>query len=151
MCVCLRSELYIQFWTVNKVFEIFEKNRWIFKTSIDKREKKGKFGTKYLKTHVHRVIWKMVFPHPQLDIKICNPQECWWQFLSIYISRYIYVLYTNKVWRTMKDTFETPSIHPIPSHPSIHPIRKFNTPLYMRKKNDKFGTKFLKTYAHRIG
>ena len=27
------------------------------------------FGTKYLKTNVHRVILKIVFPHPQLDIK----------------------------------------------------------------------------------
>ena len=31
------------------------------------------FGSKYLKTHVHRVISKIVFPKPQLDIKFWNP------------------------------------------------------------------------------
>ena len=37
--------------------------------SIKNKKKNYKFGTKYLKTNVHRVISKMVFPHPQLDIK----------------------------------------------------------------------------------
>ena len=27
------------------------------------------FGTKYFKTHARGVILKLVFPHPQLDIK----------------------------------------------------------------------------------
>ena len=33
------------------------------------KKKKDDFGTNYLKTHVHIVISKIVFPHPQLDIK----------------------------------------------------------------------------------
>ena len=37
-------------------------------------------------------------------------------WLGTYISGYIHNLYTQKVWRKLKDTFDTPSIHP--------PIRK---------------------------
>ena len=33
------------------------------------RKKKDNFGSKYLKINLHRVILRMVFPHPQLDIK----------------------------------------------------------------------------------
>ena len=62
--------------------------------------------------------FEILFPHPQLDIKFWNPQECWWQFFIIYISRYIPYLYTHKVWRTLKDTFD------IPSHPSIPSVNK---------------------------
>ena len=32
-------------------------------------KKKTTFAKKYLKTHVNRVILKIVFPKPQLDIK----------------------------------------------------------------------------------
>ena len=42
-------------------------------TTIYAKKKKTTFGTKYLKTHVHRVISKIVFPKPQLDIKFLNP------------------------------------------------------------------------------
>ena len=40
-----------------------------FKTPLGTGKKKTTFGTKYLKTHVHRVISKIVFPKPKLDIK----------------------------------------------------------------------------------
>ena len=51
----------------------FSKKLMNFKTPLYTRQKKTTFGTKYLKTHVHRVISKIVFPTPQLDIKFLNP------------------------------------------------------------------------------
>ena len=45
----------------------------------------------------------------------------------LYTSIYIHVLYSHKVWRTLKDTFE---------HQILKPQLKIK-----RKKNDKFGTK----------
>ena len=56
-------------------------------------------------------------PTPQLDIKFSNPYECWWQIFITYITRYIPLLYTHKVWRKLKDPFGTPS-HPTPPHPT---------------------------------
>ena len=52
-----------------KVFEIFEKTEDFSKHHAIIEIENDKFGTKYLKTHVHRVILKLVFPQPQLDIK----------------------------------------------------------------------------------
>ena len=44
-----------------------------FQNTTSYAKKKTTFGIKYLKTHVHRVISKIVFSKPQLDIKFLNP------------------------------------------------------------------------------
>ena len=54
----------------------------------------------------------------QLDIKFWSPQRSWLQCSSLYISKYIHVIYIHKLWIKLKDTFD------IPSHPSIHSICK---------------------------
>ena len=53
----------------NKVFEIFEKADQFSKHLVIIEIENDKFGTEYSKPDVHRVISKMMFPHPQLDIK----------------------------------------------------------------------------------
>ena len=57
--------VFFQFSIANN-FVFFSKKRI---NSTKNKNKSDIFGTKYLKTHLHRVISKMVFPHPQLDIK----------------------------------------------------------------------------------
>ena len=61
-----KANFKIQFRTANQVFEKIDK---FSKTPNPVREKKTTFGTKYSKTHVHRVISKMVFSHHHFDIK----------------------------------------------------------------------------------
>ena len=72
-CTCPAYDIVcFQFCTAKKVFEIFEKTDDFSKHHAIIEIENDKFGTKYLKTHLHRVISKIVFPHPQLDIKFLN-------------------------------------------------------------------------------
>ena len=96
-----------------KRFWDFQKNGWI---QIKIKRKKTTFGTKYLKTHVHMVFLKTVFPHPQLDIKFLIPIRVLVLFFIFVLSKYISYLYTHKIWRTLKDTFVHRPVRPVPSN-----------------------------------
>ena len=77
-----RRVVLFQFSKANKVFEIKKKQMHFQNSARNARKKSDKFGRKYRKTHVHRVISKIVFAQPQLDKIYKNPK---------------YVLYTYKV------------------------------------------------------
>ena len=59
--------------------------------SIKNKKKNDKFGTKYFKTHVHRVISKIVFPTPNLTSNFETQKTV--NDYYVYISRYIYKIY----------------------------------------------------------
>ena len=67
-CKCPANDIIsFKFWKAKKIFKISKKTDEFSKQCIEIENEK--YGTKYLKTHVHIVISKMVFFHQQLDIK----------------------------------------------------------------------------------
>ena len=70
--------------------------------------------------------WKFLPPPPTWH-QIFKPIRILVTILISYISRYIHNLYTHKVWRNLKDTFDIPSNPSNPFHPShpSHQTRRF--------------------------
>ena len=59
----------------------------------------------YLKTHVNMVISKNVLPHPNLTSNFKTHQNVGGNFYFVYIN-IIHVIYSHKVWRTLKDAID---------------------------------------------
>ena len=90
--MCVSHPTYVivcfQFCTAKEVVEIFEKNDYSKHLQIIDIEN-SKFGTKYLKTYVHSVISKMVFPTPNLTSNFETYKNVVDNFLvSIQVSTY---------------------------------------------------------------
>ena len=70
-----RQQVFFElfFFQIEQHFDIFEKPDDFSKHHAIIEIENDKFAIKYLKTHLHRVILKIVFPHPQPDIKFWNP------------------------------------------------------------------------------
>ena len=83
-----------------------------------KRKKNDTFRPKNRKVIYRLQIWKFS-PLPPTWHQIFKPIRMLVTIFISCISRYIPYLYTYKVWRILKDTFDVPSIHPSvhPSHP----------------------------------
>ena len=89
----------------------------VFPSKFNKKRKKGdKFGIKLFSIlNCKYRFWN--FRKKMMNFKNTAIYAIsFWQFWITSLSGYIHFLYTHKVWRKLKDTFDTPS-HPIPSHP----------------------------------
>ena len=114
LCKCVsKANFRTKFYRTKNVFETFK----IGLTQLKTKRKKITLWTKYLKTHVDRVISKIVFPHPHLDVNFKTHKML--VTIFYYLYKYIYTCNMFYIGTKYEENWRTLLI----SHPS-HPYHR---------------------------